>query len=309
MTTVLTEQERKTWSRHLLKVFGQNQDIANALLADYLREPAGFRSKSANRLQRFVINHKGEVQGYLGCPPVPIGEPPAESISNFLVTDTDIDEFVDHCVAHKLNPMGVADMVLRIPNPLLFSKIEPLYHLYKIMFIPEQGDRTEPSMQAVWNGYYGITSRSPLERFREHQRDAMSGKGHLLHRTWRALMLAQPKSTVVMTIAGHSNTLKGIYGLEERFVYAETLNPKGLNAIPGGEAGLKVMHQLAVLKNGRMIDVEHRDAALVRLDNQQSFSKCTHYRRGHIRKLANGRLTWVSPCWINKETGDTAMAA
>lgn len=83
--------------------------------------------------------------------------------------------------------------------------------------------------------------------------------------------------------------------MEDLAVQKETLTPVGLNAIPGGEAGIKMLHELALLK-GRKVGIDERDAAVERLQQE---SPCAHYRRGHMRKLPTDKLTFVKPCWVN----------
>lgn len=95
--------------------------------------------------------------------------------------------------------------------------------------------------------------------------------------------------------------LQAAYDFEERSVAKSgTLAPGGLNAIPGGMAGIRMMHELRLLNGSSPISLEKRDAAIEKLLTHGATSKATHYRSGHVRKLDGGqRTTWVRSCWVN----------
>ena len=48
----------------------------------------------------------------------------------------------------------------------------------------------------------------------------------------------------------------------EKWVFG-TLYPKGLNMIPGGYAGLKVLHKMGVMKDNQPFNVDQRDNLLI----------------------------------------------
>lgn len=152
-------------------------------------------------------------------------------------------------------------------------------------------------------GYIGITKRNPFTRLKEHQQSALNGAGYQLHRAWRNLIDSGEKFSVVFQFSGSRKTLAEIYDAEESFVGDLTLTPKGLNAIPGGMAGIRMLHQLRLLDGVHQVTVEQRDEALVKLEREarRPGSPCAHYRSGHLRRLPTGRLIWVSACWVNPE--------
>jgi hypothetical protein len=199
------------------------------------------------------------------------------------------------------------DVSVRVDVPLEFFKrgaedADKQYHLYQIRFsAPDSGQLTEDAVKPLFAGYAGITKRHPFQRLAEHYSDVRSGRGHLLHSVWRSLLQREVLMHPVFQWAGMASTLKGIYAIEEKCVDQYTLAPKGLNAIPGGEAGIRMLHQLSLLKGRKLPGIAERDAALALMEQQAGThgSPCTHYRTGHLRKIAEDRITWVSPCWVN----------
>lgn len=195
---------------------------------------------------------------------------------------------------------GVAQKALySVMVPWVFlEKGFPNYFLYHISFMFE--DRTDASFDVFRRGYFGITKNHPLIRFGQHYSDMRLGRGHLLHNAWRAIHDSKAHFNIAnVSVVGAASTLDEIYNLEEDHVQKFTLSPRGLNAIPGGKAGLRFMHLLR--QNSPLPDIEDREQALIDLENGKS-PVATHYRKGHIRHLPDGfakRTTWVNPCWVN----------
>lgn len=104
-------------------------------------------------------------------------------------------------------------------------------------------------------------------------------------------------------IAHKTATQDDIYTSEELLVEKLSLTPKGLNVIPGGMAGIRMLHQLRLLR-GNQTSPDDRDAALGDLE---SGARKTHFRTGHIRKLPTSKITWVRPCWVNLPKVDLAV--
>jgi hypothetical protein len=152
-------------------------------------------------------------------------------------------------------------------------------------------------------GYFGITSRNIVTRFGEHLRLARNNGGSMLHSVWHSMM-AYPEVLPSLSICGLADTLDQIYAIEEELV-KNTLAPLGLNAIPGGWAGIKMLHTLGLTHKRKMklITPEDRDDALTRLErlNHPHGSPCCHYRRGHLRKLSETRHTYVTGHFVNAD--------
>jgi hypothetical protein len=195
---------------------------------------------------------------------------------------------------------GVPTLRLDIPTLILRDKSKPLFWLYNIRFqlMTPDADVDSRGMRPFRVGYFGITKRGVFERFKEHQSKVSSGTGHILHKAWRGLEKSETPYHPVVQISATSTSLDKIYDLEEFVVGKVSLSPMGLNAIPGGYAGIKMLHQLALLSKKDRILPDERDEALESLERSPN-SKCTHYRSGHMRNLQSGKSVWVSPCWIN----------
>ena len=187
---------------------------------------------------------------------------------------------------------------LNISTALLTDMAKPKYTLYRIDFGAGIKHITslDETFSAFASGYVGVTKRSPLQRFKEHLRDAASGNGYLFHSSWRALTKAVPGVVPSFTIMERAKTLDEIYELEEYYVCKYTLAPMGLNAIPGGKAGFKFLGLQP--KKGVLPSTEQRDHA-VNLLAAESKTRVSHYRIGHVRNLPSGKKTWISPCWVN----------
>jgi hypothetical protein len=212
--------------------------------------------------------------------------------------------------------MGVArpnsiEARIDIPFQYVFDKL-PIkkYVVYHIRFSVDknEGRLTEKDCDPLFRGYIGITKRGYMTRFNEHHEKAISNTGYLLHSVWHSLLKEGINMNPVIQIGGTADNLKEIYDMEEEAVDKYTLTPKGLNAIPGGMAGIKMMHELRLL-NSTKVGVSERDAALEALQ-QRTYahgSPCTHYRRGHMRKLETGKLTYVKPCWVNLKSSENML--
>jgi len=161
----------------------------------------------------------------------------------------------------------------------------------------------QKTVNRLAKGYFGITSRNIVTRFAEHLRQAKNNSGSMLHSVWHSMM-GYPEVLPSLNICGIAPTLDEIYAIEEELV-KKTLAPEGLNAIPGGWAGIKMLHTLGLTNKRKikLITPEDRDDALTRLErlNHPHGSPCCHYRRGHLRKLSETRHTWVTGHFVNAD--------
>lgn len=205
------------------------------------------------------------------------------------------------CIQFHVEPSRASGKFLydlSLPTVLLTDMAKPRFSLYRVDFYRgiDHVAALDETFSAFTSGYVGITKRSPIQRFREHMRDVVTGKGYLFHSSWRALLKAVPGVVPSFKIMERADTLDAIYDLEEYYVDKYTLAPKGLNAIPGGKAGFKFLG-LSV-KKGNLPNPDERDRICEKF-TISSERKCTHYRIGHVRNLPSGKKTWISPCWVN----------
>lgn len=197
--------------------------------------------------------------------------------------------------------IGVPELRVYIPTSFLRSSHRPKYWLYNIRFFIDFNvfPVDDQSIMPFRRGYYGVTKRDVFQRFKEHQRDAENGTGHLLHKAWRGLVNEGFQFYPVIQIASFANTLDEIYDAEEHAVETMSLAPKGLNVIPGGHAGIRKLHELRFLDRTGQVKPSDRDKALTELEKSAGGKKAAHYRSGHFRTLFDCRKVWVSPCWVN----------
>jgi hypothetical protein len=202
--------------------------------------------------------------------------------------------------------IGPRDVNFEYHVPTKFLKSTPeKYCLYNVRFAvsPHCKMFDQDTARFLQVGYYGVTGRHPFERFKEHHRDMVTGKGHLLHKAWRSLRDMGVDFYAVFQICASASSLDDIYAIEEKIVAENSLSPLGLNVIPGGHAGIRFARELGLLNGLKTVDPDQRDKALCDIENEQ---KATFYRSGHFRKLSETRTTWVRPHWVNLPEGVAA---
>lgn len=231
------------------------------------------------------------------------------SVVNSTAYSASSEDSTEHAVLlaqeHQIDGVRVAHLyAFHMASVVLGWPADAKYWLYRITFHVDPDMFDEQSAAVLKAGYWGITVRAVTQRWSEHQRDAFFGKGHLLHRVWSGLLRAKKPFTVQFTLNGCAASLAEIYRLEEQAVAADSLAPKGLNAIPGGEAGIRMLHSFSLLTGKKLPALTERDRALAHMEREleKRRSSATHYRRAHFRALPAGRMTWVSGCWVNAQT-------
>jgi hypothetical protein len=167
-----------------------------------------------------------------------------------------------------------------------------LYHVR--LWATDAPDELTKQMRA---GYYGVTGRPVWTRWNEHYDMGLANTGFALHSAMNAAHTHKWGGVMEWSLCAAAETLKEIYALEEAAVAAETLLPKGLNVIPGGYAGIRLLHKLGLTKNKKP-NPEQRDEVLLRLEKDGRAGPSAHYRRGHVRCLSSERKTWVRACFV-----------
>ncbi|EJM23334.1 hypothetical protein PMI24_05310 [Pseudomonas sp. GM25] len=121
--------------------------------------------------------------------------------------------------------------------------------------------------------YIGLTSRNWQTRYKEHQRDALTGSELIFHTSLRKVFncdsLLQSglgnfelvrKGAILLSELQYVNlSYEEAMQIEEKMV-ERTLYPKGLNMIPGGFAGFQFLHKLGLL-NRTESSIDERDKA------------------------------------------------
>jgi hypothetical protein len=200
-----------------------------------------------------------------------------------------------------------ADIELRIDLPiqlLLSPQHLKKYHIYRLRLHVSENENAVGELSIpdnpLYRGYIGITKRHFYARFKEHRSAALKGGSTTLYRTWNYLLNQSVNHYPALQLITSAPTLDDAYAIEEQLVGEKTLTPLGLNTIPGGMAGIRMLHELRLLSGTNQIAVSDRDAALEALERfGDRSSPCVHFRSGHPRRLPTGHLTWVRPCWVN----------
>ena len=147
--------------------------------------------------------------------------------------------------------------------------------------------------------YIGLTSRNWQTRYKEHQRDALTGSELLFHTTLASMFeeggisqIGMGPYEMVRTGVCLLSELQYVNLTYDEAMYIEetmvekTLSPKGLNMIPGGFAGMKYLHKLGYLKRSR-VSVDDRDFATAKF-----LQEIEHNNR---------KAPWVSESWSNDD--------
>ena len=180
---------------------------------------------------------------------------------------------------------GPMRSVIAVPLPYLAHQPRNFVRQYAI-YLHHLCGRKGTDPDPGWSGddaltYIGLTKQGWQKRFSQHLSKAHSGSPLLFHQALR-------DNYVGARVIGHRvltlcETEKEAMDLEEMFVKGGTredfgdpdafkegekwvfgtLYPKGLNMIPGGYAGLKVLHKMGVMKDNQSFNVDQRDNLLI----------------------------------------------
>ncbi|SAM33020.1 hypothetical protein [Pseudomonas sp. 1 R 17] len=158
-------------------------------------------------------------------------------------------------------------------------------------------DFSEQQFEAA--SYVGLTSRNWQTRYKEHQRDALTGSELIFHTSLRKIFNCDSfiqaglgnfelvrKGAVFLSELQYVNlSYEEAMQIEEKMV-ERTLYPKGLNMIPGGFAGLQFLHKLGFLSR-KKVSIDERDKA------------ASNYL---LDKAAGPRFApWIKEKWMNDE--------
>lgn len=108
--------------------------------------------------------------------------------------------------------------------------------------------------------YVGITGRNWLQRFDEHIYELNTGSRRDFYKIWRE-SIGIPDVKYVSQLANINQTYDEAMNWEEYAVDNIAYGPNGLNMIPGGFKGLKMLHKLRITPRER-ISIEEREWAM-----------------------------------------------
>jgi hypothetical protein len=107
--------------------------------------------------------------------------------------------------------------------------------------------------------YYGVTQRPWQERWAEHARAVRTGSQLKFHRTLRDLSARGEISFVGHEVVHIAADVDELYAWEEDLVAAAWGDPKLLNMIPGGKAGLAYLAKHGMLGSRTQVRPDERD--------------------------------------------------
>ena len=178
---------------------------------------------------------------------------------------------------------GPCYSVIGVPTDYVVNQSKNFTRQYAIYVhsICSKDVYTSSEVEDFTLNYIGLTKQGWRKRFSQHMSNARSGSPLLFHKALRdhyvgSRLVAHRVLTVCETEKeamdaeelfvegcerGEFENADAFEGMNE-WVFG-TLYPKGLNMIPGGYAGLRVLHKMGAMKNNKPFDVEQRDKILM----------------------------------------------
>lgn len=228
----------------------------------------------------------------------PVPMPPGTSCVSVWFTNSELPVSPDA-------PFSEADINFRVDIPTVMLGLGlNKFHIYRIrLHVPEyeaQCSADNIPDNPLYRGYIGITKRHFYRRFKEHRAAADVGGSSTLYSAWSYLKRNSLTHYPALQLLGSAETLEEAYSAEEHHVALKTLNPLGLNTIPGGMAGIKMLHELRALNGTTTPSIEDRDRAALKVESAPDRNvPCAHFRAGHMRRLPTGKLTYVKATFVN----------
>jgi hypothetical protein len=250
----------------------RDPDDARAIRSDTLSRLASETNKQLKA--RLIINDPGTFQlapdgrpVVLEAWPIPGGHPTVNIATLFPRSKA------GPCVEIVTIPMNyIVDQEMSLQNQ---------YVVYCHTITPSLFDEKS---NANGMNYIGITKQGWRKRFAQHLSNAAAGSPLLFHRALRDhYRLSRVCVHYILTVTEDE---KSAMDAEEEFVRgtndpdvlgrftgietfaAGTLYPKGLNMIPGGYEGLRVLHKLGALQHDRAVDIDRREENLIKVMRQ-----------------------------------------
>jgi hypothetical protein len=153
------------------------------------------------------------------------------------------------------------------------------------------GDGTEYPMNGPF--YVGITQRDWKKRWGEHHAAINRGSPLKFHRTFRERTDEGQITHIHHKIMGVVDDVKALYALEEEMIDGHWHDTRLLNMIPGGEKGIKYLHEHRILDRKVQPMPDHLDTILEK------------WVRDHPRKGLPA--PWVSERWKDDESASQVI--
>ena len=119
---------------------------------------------------------------------------------------------------------------------------------------PDIPDKFIPHSDDNQKSYIGVTSQGVINRLIQHARDAVNGTGYVFHRfVLRQFNAVGASDKVQSRVLRTGLTRDQAMDAEEKLVENATLYPRGLNAIPGGYAGMRYLAERNFKTNAKRL--------------------------------------------------------
>ena len=224
-----------------------------------------------------------------------------------LPSDTKRDSALRLWLAHdyrNIPPELRRTIMYSVPFKFLSSKIEndkshpPRgdFWVYRVRFYITDKDKLKQSTINVYqNGYIGITSRTPFERFNEHYYGKTNKLPKSLYNCWSHIDERKVNHIVSFEILDRCNTQKEMEDLEKLYIDKYNTLKNGFNSVPGGDDGIAFLKSLGIDCD----DIENKDNYISKLPKGITNSKRPHLVREHMREYKTNTYCLVSEHYRN----------
>lgn len=156
-----------------------------------------------------------------------------------------------------------------------------------------QHDFLDPQEHKPVGCYIGITKRGWRTRWAEHLRAARSGSHYRFHRALREWYGTSKSISHSVLACGLSE--RQAMAIEEDLVNSDTLYPRGLNMVPGGNAGLAYLRKIGAIGPTERVAPDDRQAVINRFFERAS-------RKGLPNPLAAAN-------WLNSDYAEKVICS
>lgn len=153
--------------------------------------------------------------------------------------------------------------------------------------------------------YVGITGRNWLQRLKEHYGEIKQGSRKKFHRAWRESM-GMNNVLIISELRAINMSYEEAMNWEEERVDKIASDEHGLNMIPGGFKGLRLLHKLGITSKVQ-IPLDERERAIDRYIQRNPrkgipnlFVKALWEDDSHYLKVISGQAKLLTPSQVYK---------
>lgn len=193
----------------------------------------------------------------------------------------------DHASLNIVTRKDSAVEIIGLPLIMTLANVRDLsgtYQVYQHDFLFDEFNN--PISNAC---YIGITKRGWRTRWAEHIRSANSGSHYRFHQAIRQWSGSAKAVSHCIVACGLSE--RAAMGVEEEVIARDTLYPRGLNMVPGGNAGLAYLRKIGAIGARERVSPDDRQDIINRFFETAS-------RKGLPNPLA--AANWLNPEYAEK---------